>query len=162
MLRTDSHHVSPSVLLFFDHERYLFNAGEGLQRHLTSHKVSMTKIEQVLATRVCTSTLSGLPGMLLSTKSLNPSTAGLIGQESATKLYGRLPSRSLTWVQQPCSCPCACSLRSTTAAAAGCRVARRRRGDAGLGSHRAAQARQALASTWTPSGRTSTTTSPSR
>jgi hypothetical protein len=88
VLQTDSHHVSPSVLLFFDHERYLFNVGEGLQRHLTSHKISMNKIEHVLATRVCTSTLSGLPGMLLSTKGLNPTSATLLGQDSPTKLYG--------------------------------------------------------------------------
>jgi ribonuclease BN (tRNA processing enzyme) len=76
------------VLLFFDHERYLFNCGEGLQRHMTNHRIGMTKIDHILATRVCTSTMSGLPGMLLSTKGLNPSSANLIGKENPAKVYG--------------------------------------------------------------------------
>ncbi len=131
MLQTDSHHVSPSVLLFFDHERYLFNVGEGLQRHLTSHKISMNKIEHVLATRVCTSTLSGLPGMLLSTKGLNPTSATLLGQDSPTKLYGApaAPSPLLLCCCRACCAArrpeCYARLLPPAPLAAGARTARR-------------------------------------
>jgi hypothetical protein len=34
------------VLLFFDNNRYLFNAGEGIQRHFIEHKQRMKKVRQ--------------------------------------------------------------------------------------------------------------------
>lgn len=40
----DIEHTSPAVLLFFDKERYLFNAGEGIQRLFREHRL---KIRQV-------------------------------------------------------------------------------------------------------------------
>ena len=63
----------PSALLFFDRHRYLFNAGEGFQRFCVEHKVKLTKITSVLATRVTTEATGGLPGMLLT---MADSTAG--------------------------------------------------------------------------------------
>lgn len=62
---TDTGCTVPSVLLFFDRQRYLFNAGEGFQRFCVEHKVKLTKINSVLATRVTTEATGGLPGMLL-------------------------------------------------------------------------------------------------
>ncbi len=55
----------PSVLLFFDRKRYLFNVGEGFQRFCVEHKVKLTKVTSVISTRSTTHTLGGLPGMLL-------------------------------------------------------------------------------------------------
>ena len=55
----------PSALLFFDRQRYLFNVGEGFQRFCVEHRVKLTKINSVLATRVTTEATGGLPGMLL-------------------------------------------------------------------------------------------------
>jgi len=55
----------PSALLFFDRQRYLFNVGEGFQRFCVEHKVKLTKINNVLTTRVTTEATGGLPGMLL-------------------------------------------------------------------------------------------------
>ncbi|EFJ13513.1 hypothetical protein SELMODRAFT_122306, partial [Selaginella moellendorffii] len=43
----------PSVLLFFDNKRFIFNAGEGMQRFCIDH---------ILFTRVCSETCGGLPG----------------------------------------------------------------------------------------------------
>lgn len=63
----------PSVLLFFDRKRYLFNVGEGFQRFCVEHKVKMTKVSSVLSTRATTHTLGGLPGMLLT---MRDATAG--------------------------------------------------------------------------------------
>ena len=62
---TDTGCTVPSVLLFFDRHRYLFNAGEGFQRFCVEHKVRLTKVTSVLATRVTTEATGGLPGMLL-------------------------------------------------------------------------------------------------
>ncbi|KAG1335050.1 tRNAse Z TRZ4, mitochondrial [Cocos nucifera] len=40
----DTQDTSPSVLLFFDKQRFIFNAGEGLQRFCTEHKIKLSKI----------------------------------------------------------------------------------------------------------------------
>lgn len=108
VVNVDNSTAAPSVLLFFDQHRYLFNAGEGIQRHFIEHKQRMNKVRagtkpavssattssaaagsvysiahtlpcthcccccwwlqitHILATRVHTDTLAGLPGMLLS------------------------------------------------------------------------------------------------
>ncbi|KAJ0989419.1 hypothetical protein J5N97_007775 [Dioscorea zingiberensis] len=62
----DTQDTSPSVLLFFDKQRFIFNAGEGLQRFCTEHKVKLSKIDHMFLTRVCSETAGGLPGLLLS------------------------------------------------------------------------------------------------
>ena len=63
VLNVDNATASPSVLLFFDQgERYLFNAGEGLQRHMRECKVRYSKVEQMMFTRVALDTMAGLPG----------------------------------------------------------------------------------------------------
>lgn len=52
----------PSVLLFFDRQRFLFNAGEGFQRFCVEHRVKLAKVSAVLATRTTTEATGGLPG----------------------------------------------------------------------------------------------------
>ena len=59
---SDSGVIVPSVLLFFDRQRYLFNVGEGFQRFCTDHKVKLSKVGHVLMTRVTTEASGGLPG----------------------------------------------------------------------------------------------------
>ncbi|KAF5932057.1 hypothetical protein HYC85_028228 [Camellia sinensis] len=61
----DTQDTSPSVLLFFDKQRFIFNAGEGLQRFCTEHKIKLSKIDYIFLSRVCSETASGLPGLLL-------------------------------------------------------------------------------------------------
>ncbi|CAL2229629.1 unnamed protein product [Prunus armeniaca] len=39
----DTQDTSPSVLLFFDKQRFIFNAGEGLQRFCSEHKIKSSK-----------------------------------------------------------------------------------------------------------------------
>lgn len=46
VLNVDNATAAPSVLLFFDNNRYLFNAGEGIQRHFIEHKQRMKKVWQ--------------------------------------------------------------------------------------------------------------------
>lgn len=61
----DTQDTSSSVLLFFDHQRFIFNAGEGLQRFCTEHKIKLSKIDHIFLSRVCSETSGGLPGLLL-------------------------------------------------------------------------------------------------
>eukprot|EP00898_Chlorokybus_atmophyticus_P008267 jgi/Chlat1/8441/Chrsp80S07923 len=61
----DTGGTSPSVLLFFDQRRYLFNVGEGFQRLAAEHKIRLSKINHFFFTRVCSETAGGVPGMLL-------------------------------------------------------------------------------------------------
>lgn len=61
----DTQDTSSSVLLFFDKQRFIFNAGEGLQRFCTEHKIKLSKIDHMFLTRVCSETAGGLPGLLL-------------------------------------------------------------------------------------------------
>lgn len=61
----DTGDTSPCVLLFFDQRRFIFNAGEGLQRFCIEHRVKLSKINHVFLTRVSSETAGGLPGLLL-------------------------------------------------------------------------------------------------
>ncbi|CAO2205041.1 unnamed protein product [Urochloa humidicola] len=61
----DTQDTSPSILLFFDKQRFIFNAGEGLQRFCTEHKIKLSKIDHIFLTRVCSETAGGLPGLVL-------------------------------------------------------------------------------------------------
>ncbi|EPS72469.1 hypothetical protein M569_02288, partial [Genlisea aurea] len=61
----DTQDTSPSVLLFFDNQRFIFNAGEGLQRFCNEHKIKLSKIDHIFLSRVCSQTAGGLPGLLL-------------------------------------------------------------------------------------------------
>ncbi|KAH7657828.1 Ribonuclease Z protein [Dioscorea alata] len=60
----DTQDTSPSVLLFFDNQRFIFNAGEGLQRFCTEHKIKLSKIDHIFLTRVSSETAGGLPGLV--------------------------------------------------------------------------------------------------
>nr|XP_048336223.1 tRNAse Z TRZ4, mitochondrial-like isoform X12 [Ziziphus jujuba var. spinosa] len=61
----DTQDTSPSVLLFFDNQRFIFNAGEGLQRFCTEHKTKLSKIDHIFFSRVCSETAGGLPDFTL-------------------------------------------------------------------------------------------------
>ncbi|KAI3852115.1 hypothetical protein MKW98_020114 [Papaver atlanticum] len=61
----DTQDTSPSILLFFDDQRFIFNAGEGLQRFCTEHGIKLSKINHIFLSRVCSETTGGLAGLLL-------------------------------------------------------------------------------------------------
>ncbi|KAJ7963043.1 zinc phosphodiesterase ELAC protein 2-like [Quillaja saponaria] len=77
----DTQDTSPSVLLFFDKQRFIFNAGEGLQRFCTEHKIKLSKIDHILLSRVCSETAGGLPGLLLTL-------AGMGEEGMCVKIWG--------------------------------------------------------------------------
>ncbi|KAK9821939.1 hypothetical protein WJX81_005595 [Elliptochloris bilobata] len=84
-LGTDTGDTTPSVLLFFDQERYLFNAGEGFQRYANEHGVKLNRLSGVLMTRVSTDASGGLPGVCLTLSDLPP---GRNGELTPLRLYG--------------------------------------------------------------------------
>jgi ribonuclease Z len=65
VLGTDSGDVSPSLLVFFDQHRYLFNVGEGTQRFCLEHKIKLSRISHIFLTQTKWKYLGGLPGMIL-------------------------------------------------------------------------------------------------
>ncbi|KAJ3003197.1 Zinc phosphodiesterase ELAC protein 2, partial [Thoreauomyces humboldtii] len=65
VLGTDTLDASPSVMLHFDSQRYVFNCGEGTQRFCHEHKVRLAKVDKIFMTRVAWDCVGGLPGMLL-------------------------------------------------------------------------------------------------
>ncbi|GAB4820364.1 hypothetical protein N2152v2_007410 [Parachlorella kessleri] len=83
---TDTGVTVPSVLLFFDRQRYLFNVGEGFQRFCVDHKVKLAKVGTVLMTRVTTEASGGLPGMLITMA--DTSCGGLLAGHDSMTLHG--------------------------------------------------------------------------
>ena len=57
--------ISPSFMLFFDNQSYLFNVGEGIQRLCIEHKLRLTKVKDVFITGMNADSLAGLPGLML-------------------------------------------------------------------------------------------------
>lgn len=55
--------MAPSLFLFTDTHRYLFNCGENLQRLSMVHRVRLTKVKNVFVTRVTWRNLGGFPGL---------------------------------------------------------------------------------------------------
>ena len=89
-LGNDTEDCSPSVLLFFDHQRYLFNAGDGFQRFCVEHGVRMSRLESVMLTRSATAALGGLSGMLLSMVQEGPGgeAGSIMGGASRMAVFG--------------------------------------------------------------------------
>ncbi|XP_067043243.1 zinc phosphodiesterase ELAC protein 2-like isoform X1 [Acropora muricata] len=65
VLGTETKDTSPSLFLFADSQRYLFNCGEGTQRIFNEHKLKLTKINNIFLTRLCWEYIGGLPGMAM-------------------------------------------------------------------------------------------------
>ncbi|TKY57274.1 Zinc phosphodiesterase ELAC protein 2 [Spatholobus suberectus] len=64
----DTQDTSPSVLLFFDNQRFIFNAGEVIFTSFTFVVLLLfifLQIDHIFLSRVCSETTGGLPGLLL-------------------------------------------------------------------------------------------------
>ncbi|KAK9807250.1 hypothetical protein WJX73_003185 [Symbiochloris irregularis] len=83
---TDCGDCTPSVLIFFDKQRYVFNVGEGFQRFCVEHKVRLSKVNAVLLTRTSSHAAGGLPGLCLTLA--DTSCGGFQAQSSPFSLYG--------------------------------------------------------------------------
>lgn len=59
----DTGDSTPTLLVFFDAKRYLFNCGEGTQRLCTEYKVRLSRVDNIFLTRLSWENVGGLPGM---------------------------------------------------------------------------------------------------
>ena len=62
---THPEQTRPSIMLQFDHKRYLFNGGESTGRLMNEYKVKAVKIRDIFVSRCTWDCLGGLPGLLL-------------------------------------------------------------------------------------------------
>lgn len=82
VLGTESKDSSPSLFVFADSQRYLFNCGEGTQRIFNEHKLKLTKINNIFFTRLCWEYIGGLPGMVMTLRDNGKSDIRLNGPSS--------------------------------------------------------------------------------
>ncbi|KAL6054622.1 TRNase Z endonuclease [Balamuthia mandrillaris] len=82
ILGTCTGDTTPSLLIFFDQRRYLFNCGEGTQRFCIEHKVRLKKISHIFLTKLSWDFTGGIPGALLTLADSNP------GADTCISLYG--------------------------------------------------------------------------
>ncbi|RKP27855.1 beta-lactamase-like protein, partial [Syncephalis pseudoplumigaleata] len=62
---TASPDTTPSIVVHFDSQRYLFNCGEGTQRLFVENGVRANKVTNVFLTRLNWDCIGGVPGMIL-------------------------------------------------------------------------------------------------
>ena len=82
VLGTGSSELSPTILLFTDSHRYLFNCGESLQRVCGEHKVRLSRVRDIFLTRCTWENLGGLPGFAIHLRHLGVSSIRLRGPPS--------------------------------------------------------------------------------
>ncbi|XP_041075596.1 zinc phosphodiesterase ELAC protein 2-like [Polyodon spathula] len=58
----------PSLYVFSEFNRYLFNCGEGTQRLMQEHKLKAARLDNIFLTRMSWSNVGGLSGMILTLK----------------------------------------------------------------------------------------------
>ncbi|XP_029914406.1 zinc phosphodiesterase ELAC protein 2 isoform X1 [Myripristis murdjan] len=61
---------APSVYLFSEFNRCLFNCGEGTQRLMQEHKLKAARLDNIFLTRVSWENVGGLSGMILTLKDI--------------------------------------------------------------------------------------------
>jgi ribonuclease Z len=57
--------TDPCVVIGTEHERHLFNVGEGIQRLCMEHKVRVNRFENIYLSHVGADSVGGLPGMII-------------------------------------------------------------------------------------------------
>ena len=79
VLGTGNSEISPSILIFTDTRRYLFNCGENTWRFGSEHKVKVVRVRDVFLTRCSWQNLGGLPNLSMSLHKLGASPLRLHG-----------------------------------------------------------------------------------
>eukprot|EP01117_Protostelium_nocturnum_P020375 TRINITY_DN9127_c0_g1_i1.p1 TRINITY_DN9127_c0_g1~~TRINITY_DN9127_c0_g1_i1.p1 ORF type:complete len:798 (+),score=134.97 TRINITY_DN9127_c0_g1_i1:235-2628(+) len=75
ILGTNTKDSTPSILLFFDTKRYLFNVGEGFGRFAIQHRTPLKSIDHIFLTSNKWRSIGGLPGTILTISDLPSSTS---------------------------------------------------------------------------------------
>ncbi|RHY62044.1 hypothetical protein DYB34_003446 [Aphanomyces astaci] len=88
VLSVASTEMSPAIIVTEESQRYLFNAGEGLQRLCMEHRVRLAKLHHVCLTELTSSTVGGLPGLILTVSDTGKKGLNVFGP-SGTKSFMR-------------------------------------------------------------------------
>eukprot|EP00871_Galdieria_phlegrea_P001110 jgi/Galph1/19/GphlegSOOS_G4862.1 len=101
VLGSGHENIGPSILLFFDDKRYLFNCGEGIQRLCSEYSVNLFRVDSIFFTNLSASYAGGLFGLLLTLADAGKNSVNLYGPkgleqllEAASSFYKR-PSLTL-------------------------------------------------------------------
>ena len=79
VLAASSTEHTPSVMLFVDGNRYLFNVGEGLQRFCMEHHVKLSRVKCIFLSGLNSIYTGGLPGMLMTMSDAGTTNATICG-----------------------------------------------------------------------------------
>lgn len=79
VLGAETGDTTPSLFVFADSQRYLFNCGEGTQRIFNEQKLKLSKINNIFLTRICWEYIGGLPGMAMTLRDNGKSEIRLCG-----------------------------------------------------------------------------------
>ncbi|CAH3015232.1 unnamed protein product [Porites evermanni] len=79
VLGAQTEDTSPSLFIFADSQRYLFNCGEGTQRIFNEQKLKLSKLNNIFLTRICWEYVGGLPGMAMTLRDNGKSEIKLLG-----------------------------------------------------------------------------------
>ncbi|XP_035695676.1 zinc phosphodiesterase ELAC protein 2-like [Branchiostoma floridae] len=85
-----SRDTCPSLFVFSDTKRYLFNCGEGTQRIMMEHKVKVSRMEDIFLTRLSWNNVGGLGGMTLTLQSIGVPEVRVYGPPNAEDFYQAL------------------------------------------------------------------------
>ncbi|XP_066292558.1 zinc phosphodiesterase ELAC protein 2-like [Branchiostoma lanceolatum] len=85
-----SRDTCPSLFVFSDTKRYLFNCGEGTQRIMMEHKVKVSRMEDIFLTRLSWNNVGGLGGMTLTLQGIGVPEVRVYGPPNAEDFYQAL------------------------------------------------------------------------
>jgi hypothetical protein len=104
VMNIDNSTAAPSVLLLFDKQRYLFNAGEGIQRHFIEHKQRLSRV-------------SARDGSTASAPPLQHAAAAMQGQRDHHLLPNAVSAGAASNFSLGICCFCWCLLSATESTA---------------------------------------------
>ena len=79
VLGTGANELSPSLFLFTDTQRYLFNCSENTTRFCTEHKLRIAKLKNVFLTELCWEKMGGYCGLAMTQKDIGVTGTSLHG-----------------------------------------------------------------------------------
>ena len=97
IIGTGSTEVSPSIFLFTETNRYLFNCPEGFQTACSEHSIKFSKLRNVFITRMSWENIGGMPGLLMSLRERGITETSIYGP---TSLHGFKTASSHILVQE--------------------------------------------------------------
>ena len=79
VLSIDAPDSSPCIVIGTATQRFLFESGEGTQRLCLEHKVKLSRLHTIFITQLCSSRITGLPGLMLTTADIGKTSLNIVG-----------------------------------------------------------------------------------